>query len=705
MRRLPPARSLPALVALALLAGCQPHATDKPVPSPKPRLDLQLSADAMVFPPPVGDRDKRGELQVDRNGRGSETLEVWSPDLDEGDRFKVVGDSFTVYLSSATVQGEGADDGAKDASDVLTVNPSVPGRAEWVTDRSIRFTADAGFEQDTVYRARLGAVATASGSQLGGWEAEFTAIPRIEIAGKVLGYVPEAGKPKLLAVRPWEGSPIKSRPVFSVLWDQKVDPSKVKERVSLTVEGKPVPLKFATARKGSFDGDSVERGFVLEARPKRNLKGGDDVVFAVANLEGDDARTYGYEVAYPLAFTSIGCGWGYDREGCKRNGMTLKTDGRDVVVNFNNQLSESSKTLKGKVTVTPKPRNLSTWSSGWDDGRITISGDFEPSKTYAVQVTGVKDRNGYRLTSPVRFKVSTAPRPASVSMADGVLTLDRARSRAFTITSRNAATLELRAWKVGEGADEYREAHSLASGGGLPDGKPDKVITLRPTDRRDQFVKTRVDLGSELGKSGSWILSVAVGKPAHGAKLPKYPSWSDAGKAPVALVTPGDVKAMAVHARSMPGGTLVQVSHLATGRPVPGATISVDGVAHGQKTDAQGTVLVPLSLADRTGKVIEAVKDREKTRLQLGSGTRAGDLAPDLSSGTWSETRMLESSQDRDPGSRGPTLSASPGCNLLSCGLTQQDWLKICNAPPRGAAASPPACCTTSSTKSFFSVK
>ena len=68
---------------------------------------------------------------------------------------------------------------------------------------------------------------------------------------------------------------------------------------------------------------------------------------------------------------------------------------------------------------------------------------FEPSTDYTVRLPAFKDLYGNSLPAQ-DLVVKTAALGASVSMPEGVLILDGAASRAFTVTTRNVASGKLR---------------------------------------------------------------------------------------------------------------------------------------------------------------------------------------------------------------------------------------------------------------------
>jgi hypothetical protein len=79
---------------------------------------------------------------------------------------------------------------------VLTIEPAVAGKTVWTSINALEFTATKPFDPEQTYKLTVAGVSTTDDVALEKpWTAKFTAEPRIEIAGKVIDYLPTVGEP------------------------------------------------------------------------------------------------------------------------------------------------------------------------------------------------------------------------------------------------------------------------------------------------------------------------------------------------------------------------------------------------------------------------------------------------------------------------------------------------------------------------------
>src|SRR5690606_29102537 len=153
---------------------------------------------------------------------------------------------------------------------------------------------------------------------------------------------------------------------------------------------------------------------------------------------------------------------------------------------------------------------------------------------------------------------------------------------------------KLSAWEVKDTAEDLASARSRTTQHELPEGPPSATIAFAPQGAPDELVTTEVDLLSSLRPGKNYILAVELLEPTPGAKPVEYPSYMSAARRPMALVTPGDDRALAVHTHVLPDVTLVHVARLATGEPVSGARFSINGDrVEGPTTDGNGFAILP----------------------------------------------------------------------------------------------------------------
>ncbi len=597
----------------------------------------------LVFPPPNDDRKQRPALaKAEANDKTDPNngFRVESPTLEEGaDSFNVYGQTVSVRFNKPITLPKPIKNGKPVAAlpGQLKIEPAVAGKAEFSGINELRFIADKPFDPEQEYTVTLADLQSSQGEALAPWSAKFTAEPRIEMAGKVLSYIPEPGDPGVVEVFPYSGSKLGRTGKLSIVFDQPVKPKQVQDMISLTMHstGEKIPFRLANATSGRIQGHSLKAGQIIEVRPKSPLPENVEILLGIetpSDADESDIRRQ-FSIAGPLVQNKVGCGYGYDRSLCDYQGGVLATDGREVTLEYSNRLTLDQKVAKSAISVSPTLANMNVWvNDAWDGGgRINISGAFEPSTEYTIQLPDLTDKFGNTLPATSMI-VRTASLPSSVSMPEGVLILDGAASRSFTITSRNVSAGKLRAWLVPDDADALKKARTRVQEHDLPGDEPAVTLGFNPEPKRNEFVSTKVDLLGKFAPGKNYIVTVDLETSAFDARPVTYPSWMSASRSPMALVTPGDDKALAVHTHVTPEATLVHVARLATGEPVPGATFSVGGKpVDGRTTDATGFAVIPVGLGQVDAGLLLVEDGKTSLTVPLRSSTRDARLFPDIS--------------------------------------------------------------------------
>lgn len=649
-----------ALVSPLLLAllACQP-VPQKPVDAdgtePTASGDLlvrtvpDVSAD-LVFPPPRDGRRERPALEDGAEAEASDNsdpnigFKVQSPALEDGsDSLEIEGQTVRVVFNrpAALPRPMKKDKPVPANPGTLKIEPAVAGKTVWTSTSTVEFRADKPFDPEQEYTLTVGDVKTADGVSVAPWSAKFTAEPRIEMAGKTLTYLPTAGEPAVVEIFPYSGSKIGAGDKLSIVFDQPVKAKQVADMITLSVwqGGKAVqaiPVRLATAASGRIQGHTLKASQILEVHPKTPLAPDTEVILEVdtpSDVDEDEIRRT-FSVAGPLTLEKVTCGYGYDRSVCDYSDGTLITDGREVAIEYSNRLAIDEKAAKNAINLQPPIDNMNVWvNDNWGGGgRINVSGVFQPSTEYRLSLPEFKDKFGNTLPSQ-ELVIKTAALAASVSMPEGVLILDGAASRAFTVTTRNVARGKLRAWLVQDDADALKKARNQVQEHDLPTDPPAVEIPFTPSAKQNEFVTTPVDLLGRLAAGKNFIVTIDLDEPAFGAKPVAYPSWMSASRSPMALVTPGDDKALAVHTHVTPEATLVHVARLASGEPVPGARFILGGkTIDDRTTDANGFVVLPVGLGQADSAGLLQVQDGGTTlSVPLKPTTRDARLFPDIS--------------------------------------------------------------------------
>ncbi|MEM7153394.1 MAG: alpha-2-macroglobulin family protein [Myxococcota bacterium] len=630
-------RSAVALLLTQALA-CQPVQTSgggaEPASPDTPFVASPGRSEGLVFPPAseANPRRKlpRGIAKAEAEASDRSTRVEW-PELDGAGKFEIVGQTLYIHFNRS-IKPPPKDEPA------LTIEPAVDGEISWSNPWVLAFRAEAPFDPETEYTVALGDLHDVEGEPAAeGWTGVFTAEPRVHIAGKVISYLPEAGAPQMVTVRPHEGPQVGPAVAPEVLFDQPVTLAQAKTQLEGEVDGKPCEITLAHPEKDLFDGAAVDREHVVIARPAKALDAGSSLVLRVSEPDGSDDVEFAYEVAEPLAFEKIECEEDYWRDDtCTWKDQVLSTQGERVKVRFNNPIGTSDKALGRKLKVSPRVDELRIQRDPWaSDGTVWISGRFKPSTTYRVELGRVKDRFGSRSAAPLKFEVDVAPMASSVSMPEGQQVLDEAASRTFAITTRNVKEARLDLWEVEPNARAWTEARQRVSARERPISAPDLSIPVRPRSRRDKPVTTRLDLLDSLAPGKTYLARLELGHAAFGAPPPAYPEWAMAARPSTALITPHDDRALAVHVHEGTDKTLIQVARLGDGSPVRGAQVLVDGTRQpGIKTNADGVAVLKRPLDADTARrvhVVEVESDDRRAVLALGVGSLdERELAPEL---------------------------------------------------------------------------
>lgn len=624
-------------LSLAATLSCSPSPSGAPADTSAHEREsttwpTEADGDALVFPPPPTRRARRPLPRGFAAVEADAAPEVESPELDADGHFEFAGPRLSIEFNRRVRA-------TKDAKEpVLTITPAVEGVIEWRSPWTLAFVAKEAFDPDQVYAVELGAIEDESGKQVPSWKATFRADPQTIVAGKILSYVPEPGKPRVVAVTPHDRAKVGRSARLEVLFDQPVEIEEVRELVRLWESdvSTEVPARLARSGRDVFDGAKVSRKYVVQVEPQRRPAFGASLVLTTrdATQGEEDATRTTIEIAQPLSFDTIDCGYYSDR--CSYDDGKLELGGHNFTVVFNNPIATDRKRIAQSLRLEPPVKNLSIWNDGYGStGRIYVSGSFAPSTTYTVRLHGLEDAYGSAQRDPVELEIRTAPLPASVSMPEGVLFLDEARSRTFELTTRNVAKATLSLWRIDDTESAWEAAQRGLAAREAPADAPDIRVPVEPGGAHDVSVTTTVDLLAHTEPGRTYRASLELDEPAHGAARPSYPEWSFASRPPSAILTVSDGNALAVHARTTDEVTIVHVARLDGGAPVAGARFFIDGERQiGVTTDALGVATLTIASEGARNGVLRVETDDARTELPLGRGVETHTaLTPELTTG------------------------------------------------------------------------
>jgi hypothetical protein len=342
------------------------------------------SAGTLVFPPSYAGRRERPALDIAETDETDPNtgFRVQSPHIEEGgDSFEVEGQTVRVVFNRPVKLPRPIKSGktVPAAAGTLTIAPEVAGKAVWTSNNAIEFTAKKPFDPEQTYTITIAGVSTTDDVALAEpWTAKFTAEPRIEIAGKTITYLPTPGEPKVVEVFPSSGAKIGTNDVIQVVFDQPLTPKQAAEMITVNLDGKDdkkkgdseteIKVKLANARSNRIEGHTLSPRQVIEIRGAEPFGADQDIAVQLEDM------TYRYSIAGELTVTKVGCGYSYDRSVCEWSEPKLRTDGREVVVEYTNPLAASDAQLKSTVRVSPMVANMNVYTGGsWDStGRVSI---------------------------------------------------------------------------------------------------------------------------------------------------------------------------------------------------------------------------------------------------------------------------------------------------------------------------------------------
>jgi len=602
----------------------------------------------LVFPPPLTDRRPSSAMPA-RYSRVRElaAAHVMHPQLDDVGAFELEGQTLRLDFDRPMVQTRHGKPTSSPPRDLLAVTPPVAGKLRWEDQDTLVFVAAAPFDPVVTYEARLANAHALDGLATEAWSGKFTAKPCIELAGKILDYLPTPGQPKVVVVEPPAGARLGRARTPAVLFDQPVEPSDVHDLIELKdADGKPVSFTLKHPKHDRFDGLRVDRRLVVELMMAQTRQPGATFELTARDRIADnqDPKRSDFSIAEPLTLETVGCEPANESGECARKDGVVHVQGRELLVTFNNPLLGNDETLLRSIHVTPQPPNLAVWNSGeWDGtGNMVISGGFMPSSRYQVSVAGIRDVYGGRVREPITFEFETMPLPASVSAPEGTFVLDDANTRAFRVTTQNVAVVRLRAWPLGNDPAAWQAARAKQQVGQVLTLPAPVSVSIPVRAQRDTLVDTTIDLRHTLGTGQGYLVAFNADTPAFGAQ-PVMAGKAGDGRDHVVLLVPGDAQAVSAHARMLDDATIVDVARALDGSPIAGADISVDVLPDNRATtDVDGVAVLPVRRDRVEHSVLRIVVDGRTTNVPLGDhAIHAGEISPELARGDESPSALV----------------------------------------------------------------
>lgn len=446
-----------------------------------------------------------------------------------------------------------------------TISPELPGRWEWIGTKTLRFEFDG--EVDRIPGSTTYTVTVPAGTQgLEGGELaseaswQFTTNPIAVTYFTAFGQVLDAD------------------PIFFVRFDQRMVPADVLAQTTVSVSGSPVALRLATDDEIAaddkvqrlVDGSLEERFMVFKAAEPLALASSVQVVIGPNTPSAEGPLTPGQQILNeqletyaPLRLVATECGY----DGDCRPFQPFEFE-------FNNDLDPATFDPSTIVIEPELPGARATVNGRW----LRIEGPTVGRTDYNVTIPAglVSDVFGQLLTEEVSETFRVGDAQPGFARLDSFVTVDPfAEGAPLSLYSINVDSFDIAVYKVDAGDWQTYDDDGWKLIEGEPDAPQWQLVSERTVQSGgdpNAFTETIVDLEPEFSEHGSHLVVIFTpdGYRPNRNNNEVYPSMSWVQSTDIGLdvfVTGQEVVAW--------------TTDLATGEPLPGVEILVNGAAIG----------------------------------------------------------------------------------------------------------------------------
>jgi hypothetical protein len=460
-----------------------------PAPKTGKQIPVKFPAPEQITPTNVDQRNQKLEV-VRFSPEGEIKL---APDLNV---------TFSQPMVAVTSQQEAAQTAP------VQLSPQVEGNWRWLGTKTLMFDTDKRFPMATEYTARIPTGTKSANGQIlqKDFTWKFTTPP-----------------PTAQTMIP-NNQIVRRDALMFISFDQEINPEAVIKTISVTAQGKRLPVRLATQEE--IEKDSSISYYAKKAQPNRwiafrainsdgltenALPSASTITVTVEKgtpsaegpLTTKTAQSFSFQTYSQLKFQGGYCGW-RDNKNC--------TPFETWYLEFNNNLDASNFT-KEMVKIEPAVEGLNVYPSG---NYVYIQGYKKGRTTYKVTVDpNLKDVFGQTLgqAAMAAIKVGAADQ-SFYSQGGNFAVLDPTAKPSYSIYSINHASAKLRVYRVApEDWTQFRKFHGYLN---YDDGKrppmpgkliADKVLTIKNVP--DEMTETRIDLGEFLdGGFGNLVLDI-----------------------------------------------------------------------------------------------------------------------------------------------------------------------------------------------------
>jgi alpha-2-macroglobulin len=446
----------------------------------------------------------------------------------------------TISFSKPMVALERADKRAEQAP--LSITPHVAGKQRWLGSRTLTFQPDRPLPGSTAFELRVPkGLRALDGSELEKEERWSFTTPLLQVSR----ITPSRGSR-------WEQPDAK----IELFFNQPVAPKTLEQHAVLEVrKDGGSPMRVTVVAKRARDPQHLvlhpQNAFPLDAevmlRLDRGLTGteGPRPMGAPYSL---NFRTYG-----PLRLVRLSCTSDCDPE-------------RSIELELTNPVARD----EGRAAIHVNGAPLGKQGGNWASSQIYLDSRFKARTKYTVAVAPkLKDKFGQTLEGPRSLSFATGDLSPYVYLPIKSGVLEASAPRNLPIYFRNADSAQLYSKRLDPpevigllGHSDYWDTSKVELG----NWKGAQKQTLKVAARRNQRIAQRVDLSKLLGaKRGLLALELETSLRNPREHEPMH----EVSRAVVRITD------LAITAKYSPHTSLAWVTSLATGKPVPGCTVSI----------------------------------------------------------------------------------------------------------------------------------
>jgi alpha-2-macroglobulin len=477
-----------------------------------------------------------------------------------------------------------------------TLTPEPPGRWSWLDTRTLRFEPAGRLPMATEYLVEVPAgTRSAAGHPLAETVRTRFATPAPRAVGAYPALDPDTARQRMQG-RVYEGfGPLPPwsttlQPIILVVFDQSIAAEAVLAATQLTADGRPTPLRLATAAEVAADtvievlSNGAQEGRWVALRPVAPLRRNADVrvVIGPGALSAEGARTAGaaqelrFRTYGPLDVVSHDC-WGGDN--CR--------PGAPWTIRFSNPL-DTAASASPRLRIEPTVPNVVVRVVG---AELHITGDARPNTRYRVSLDGgVADRFGQTLAGRRTLTFAVGPNEPMLALAGApFVVLDPAGPPRVRLHSVGLRSISVRIHRVtpeqwpayASALQRWREAGQFEPPGQLVASQLVEIADA------EAFSETMIDVGAAL-QQGLGHAVVAI-EPARGSppldprrgRLASF-AWVQATRIGVAAAVNG-------------GDVVGWTTSLDTGEPLAGVELRLLPSGRRAVTTADGLAVLELS--------------------------------------------------------------------------------------------------------------